>query len=158
MNLRVALDANLLLLLVVGASSRDWIAGHKRLRQYDAEAYDLLIKVIAGADKLLITPNVLTEVSNVLDWSVSEPRRSALRQEFSDFVVSVCEVYHPSASAVVDPDFLVLGLADCAWLGCINAETVLLTDDLLLFSAAVSRGSIAFNFTHLRMEAGLLPM
>lgn len=158
MSVRVALDANLLLLLVVGLIDPNVIGGHKRLRQYDAAAFDLLLGAIGETDKILTTPNVLTEVSNVLDWGMFEPRRSALRQGFSNFITSAaCEIYHPSSAVAVDPDFGRLGLADCAWLGCINEEAVLFTDDLLLFNAAVSRGLIAFNFTHLRIEAGLLP-
>ncbi len=155
---RVALDTNLLLLLIVGLVARDAIVGHKKLGQYDSAAFDLLIVVIGTTDKILTTPNVLTEVSNQLDWGVFEPRRSALRQGFSDFVTSAaCEVYHPSAAVLSEPEFLRLGLADSAWFGCMDAETVLLTDDLQLFLAASSRGLAAFNFTSLRIEAGLLP-
>jgi hypothetical protein len=155
---RVALDANLLLLLIVGESSKDWIAGHKRLGQYDPAAFDFLTQAIGGASKIVTTPNVLTEVSNLLVQGVAEPRRSVLRQGYSGFLTSAsCEIYHPSSIAAVDPEFSRLGLADCVWLGCMDDETVLLTDDLELYLAAVSRGLIAFNFTRLRIEAGLLP-
>lgn len=158
MTTRAALDANLLLLLVVGTLSSDWIISHKRLKQYDVAAYDLLMANIAGADKILTTPNVLTEVSNMLDFGVFEPRRSELWQGFAEFIISAaCEVYHPSSTASGDVDFGRLGLSDCAWLGCMDAETVLFTDDLPLFLTATSRGLASVHFTRLRIEAGLLP-
>ncbi len=155
---RVALDANLLLLLVVGLVDKAY--KHKRLKQYHdgGVTFDLLIKVIDGTESILVTPNALTEVSNLLDYGVNEPLRSALWAGFSEFISSsVLEEYLPSVGLLRDREFSQLGLADCAWLGCINCDTILLTDDLPLFLAASSRGLAAFNFTSLRIEAGLLP-
>ena len=42
------IDSNLLLLLVVGRSSRDIIAKHRRLRRYTAADYDTLLDYLDG--------------------------------------------------------------------------------------------------------------
>jgi hypothetical protein len=56
-------DANLLLLLVVGATSRDYIEKHKRLRDtYTKDDYDLLVKMIGQYSNIIVLPNVLTEL------------------------------------------------------------------------------------------------
>jgi hypothetical protein len=70
----LALDANLLLLLIVGLTDQRYLARHKRLRSYTASDYDLLLKFIAQFDDLVVTPNALSEAI-VLD-SLSESQRA----------------------------------------------------------------------------------
>jgi hypothetical protein len=107
---------------------------------------------------LFVTPNALTEVSNLLDYGVNEPLRSELWRSFAGFIKSsVVEEYRSSLLVVQEQEFFRLGLADCAWLGSIDATTVLLTDDLPLYNSAKSRGITTYYFTHLRIEAGQLP-
>jgi hypothetical protein len=155
---RVAIDTQVLLLLVVGLVDRNFIPSHKRLKQFDTDAFDLLLSVIGGAERIVATPNSLTEVSNLLSQGVSEPLRSALWQGFAVFIKSsIFELYFPTARAAHDQTFAQLGLADCVWLGCIETDTILLTDDLALYNEARSRGIAAYNFTYLRIEAGQLP-
>ena len=61
----ILIDANLLVLLVVGRTRRSLIADHKRLSSFTAEDYDLLLSVI-GSRTIVVTPNTLTEASNLL--------------------------------------------------------------------------------------------
>ena len=60
------IDANLLVLLVVGSTDRDLIPKHRRLRVFAKEDYDLLIRFITQVDRVYVTPNTLTETSNLL--------------------------------------------------------------------------------------------
>ena len=60
------LDSNLLILLVVGSESRDLIPRHRRLQHYPSEDYDILLDILQDADQLFVTPNTLTEASNLL--------------------------------------------------------------------------------------------
>ena len=60
------IDSNLLLLLVVGRSSRDIIAKHKRLRQFTARDYDILLDLLDGTAQVFVTPHTLAEASNLL--------------------------------------------------------------------------------------------
>ena len=50
------LDANLLVLLVVGSESRDIIPRHRRLEHYSPEDYDILLDLLRDADRLFVTP------------------------------------------------------------------------------------------------------
>jgi hypothetical protein len=45
--MQVLLDANLLVLWVVGRASRDYIGRHKRLRAYDLADFDSLMRMLA---------------------------------------------------------------------------------------------------------------
>ena len=123
---------------------------------YSAADYALLIEVIDGADRLIATPNALTEVSNLLDYGVNEPLRSELWEGLRAVIDKIGERYQPSMTAAAEPEFVRLGLADSAWLGCLGPQTVFLTADVELFNAASSRGLVAYNFTHLREQRALL--
>lgn len=97
---------------------------------------------------------MLTETSNILDWGVNEPLRSRLWVQFQALIHSVSEVYIPSVNVASEPEFSRLGLADCAWLGCVDNDTPLVTIDELLFLAASARGLNVYHFEHLRIACG----
>ena len=65
------------MLLVVGSEDRQLIAGHRRLRGYTADDYDLLLDITAAAERVFVTPNTLTEASNLLAQH-RDPERSRL--------------------------------------------------------------------------------
>lgn len=71
------LDTNLFVLLVVGSESRDLITKHRRLEHYSPEDYDTLLELLEGSDQLFVTPNTLTETSNLVSQH-GEPERSLL--------------------------------------------------------------------------------
>ncbi len=63
---RLILDANLLVLFVVGRTSPHLIGKHRRVRAFSADDYELLIRVMGAAKQIVVTPNTLTETSNLL--------------------------------------------------------------------------------------------
>ena len=71
------IDANLIVLLVVGLVGRDLIARHRRTREFGVEDYDRLSQAIARVGNIRVTPNTLTEASNLLGQH-GEPQRSRL--------------------------------------------------------------------------------
>lgn len=64
---KVALDTNVFLLFLVGLADRAAIARHKRLTAYDAGSYDVLCKLLASYDEIVVTPGCLAETTNLLD-------------------------------------------------------------------------------------------
>ena len=69
------IDANLLVLLVVGTTSRHLINKHRRLKRFSVDDYDRLVEVEIGDKLLFVTPNTLTEASNLLAYH-NDPERS----------------------------------------------------------------------------------
>ena len=142
-------DANLLVLLVVGSLDRDLIGKHRRLREYSAEDYEILIDLLRPV-RVLVTPNTLTETSNLLAQH-AEPERSRFFRRLQFIIRESKEVVVASVDASVNSAFGRLGLTDAALLEAVSPDTPLITVDLDLYLTACARGEeVALNFTHLR--------
>ena len=144
----MVIDANLLVLLVVGTTGRELIAKHKRSRQFRADHYDRLIQVIATADRVNVTPNTLTEASNLLGQH-GEPERSSFFDVLRNLIEINEEIVVASKTAAQNSAFNRLGLTDAVLLEIVSKSNPLVTTDLELYLAAEMReeGS-AFNFWH----------
>jgi hypothetical protein len=145
----VVLDANLLLLLVVGSADRTYIKKHKRLQSYRESDFDLLRQLIAPMSAIIVTPNILTEVSNFAKH-IGEPARTRIATAFAVLLEGLDEQYVSSKRAVAQPEFPRLWLTDSGILDQMTAEHILLTADLSLYLAAERRGHKTINFNHQR--------
>ena len=145
------IDANLIVLLVVGSVGRDLISRHRRTsKTFTVEDYDRLIRAISQVDNVRVTPNTLTEASNLLGQH-REPQRSQLLLKLRAFIEQSTETVVASVDAVRHEVFPRLGLTDAALLEVVSADAQLLTVDLNLYHAALARGDeAAINFNHWR--------
>ena len=133
----------------MGSASRDYITIHKKLSSFDCDDYDELLKLISNASDVFVTPNTLTETSNLAGY-IKEPARSIIFKVFREMIKSSNELFIPSTDAAQTDEFIRLGLTDAAILNASrNQELVVLTTDLDLYVAALSKGN-AINFNHLR--------
>lgn len=153
---RVVLDTNLLIFLVVGLADLRRIVDHKRLKDahYRAKDHQLLMTIVRGASPLLVTPNILTETSNLLG-KVTDPRCQQFFAAFSAMVADaevIEEFYVPSSVAVSRSEFDYLGLTDSALLEHHEIDFTLLTVDAALHAACLRSGRKAQNFNHLRTD------
>lgn len=142
-------DANLFILYVVGTTDRALISQHKRLKAYTVEDFDLLLSLFDEASTVMVTPNTLTETSNLIR-QISEPARGRLVAMFRKIVAIAVETYVPSVAAVERPEYLVLGLTDAGLVACLTNEISLLTADFDLYGAALKARKPALNFNHFR--------
>ena len=143
-------DANLLLLLVVGTTDQALIRSHRRLQAFDALDYELLVGLLSNFQQVLVTPNTLTETSNLLRQH-GEPQRSRFFDTFRSLIEINEEIVVTSLEASQNASFRRLGLTDAALLEVVTAETPLVTVDLDLYVAALAKSpTAAFNFTHLQ--------
>lgn len=149
---RILLDAQLIVLLVVGNVGRDKVGEHKRLAAYRAEDWDLLIEFLADYDRIVVTPNVLTEASNHLRLG-GKGFQSELAVLLAAITCEAEERYIESRSAVAHSAFARLGLADAASLEASDPDVTLLTADAGLYLEALRGGGSAVNFNHLRDNA-----
>lgn len=139
-------DANLLVLLVVGSVNTNIIARHRRLADYTATDYETLLGLLSRANRIFVTPNTLTEASNLLRQH-REPERSDLMERLRLLIDQSDEVVVASAKAAANPEFRRLELTDSALLESISPQTPLLTVDRDLYVAALMQGeSIAVDF------------
>ena len=144
------IDASLLVLLVVGSVGKELIEKHRRLREYSAEDYDILISLLDPVARVYVTPNTLTETSNLLGQHAN-PERSRFFDRLRFIIHESEEVVVASGQASSNSEFNRLGLTDAALLEAVTPETPLVTDDLKLYLAAITSGQeVALNFAHYR--------
>ena len=143
------IDTNLLVLFIVGAADREYIPKHKKLTAFTVEDYDTLLGIVSGASEVLVTPNTLTETSNLAAY-IGEPARSRVLDVLRTVSTGSQERYIPSSTAARRSEFLWLGLTDTALLETAAKDVTLLTTDFNLYNAALAKGAKAFNFNHLR--------
>ena len=144
-------DTNLLVLYVVGQVDPNIISKHRRLEDYSVEDYYLLIYLIDQVDRLYVTPNTLTETSNLLRQH-QDPERALLVQGLSYIIQMSNEITIASATVANGKPFLDLGLTDAVLCEVVSEETPLLTVDLNLYLEMLVRGGekLVINFTNLR--------
>ena len=146
---RFLIDANLLVLFVVGKTGRQLVTKHRRLREFSVDDYDRLVGMLRMVDQLVVTPNTLTETSNRLAQH-NEPERSRFLDELRNIIENSREITIASVDAARSRVFRRLGLTDAAVLDIVSAETPVLTVDLDLFIAASKKDpKAAVNFRHL---------
>jgi hypothetical protein len=141
-------DANLLVLLLVGAVNKQRIPNFKRTQNFTINDFDLLTRLIDYFGKIIATPHVLSQASDLADLRDKEGR--AIRQKFKLVVEQIEESYDPSRALVADPIFERLGLADAAIATVCSRQILVLTADVELQLAVQQRGWDALNFNHVR--------
>ena len=143
-------DSNLLVLLVVGNVGRHLIQRHKRLQAFTIEDYEALLRLLNTVDQVYVTPNTLTETSNLL-FQHREPDRSRFLEMLRRIIQTNREVIVASAEASSNNAYSRLGLTDAALLEAVSARTPVVTVDIGLYLAALAQApDTAVNFAHLR--------
>jgi hypothetical protein len=143
------LDTNLLLLFIVGTASPEYINKHKKLTEFSIDDYDLLKGIISMAPEVLLTPNTLTETSNLAAY-IANPAKIRIFEVLQQIIQNSNEHYIESCTAADRHEFIRLGLTDAALIEASTDKAVVLTADLDLYLATLSQGSQALNFNHLR--------
>lgn len=144
------IDANLLVLLTVGNTDKALIPKHRRLRGYSVEDYEILTDILSRTERIFITPNTLTEASNLLAQH-GDPERSLVFDTLRAIIHDNIEVVVRSRVASSRSEFNRLGLTDSALLEVVSEETPLITVDLDLYLASLRGGrNSALNFAHIR--------
>ena len=140
------IDANLLVVLVVGLVDRKLVGKHRRTRTFTPENHDRLLVEI-GDLPIFVTPNTLTEASNLLE----NPKDTRFLDQLRVLIEISKEIFVDSSTAAQNSAFTRLGLADTALLEVVSAERPLFTVDFALYRAALSKGEeAAVNFTYLQ--------
>ena len=142
------IDANLLILYLVGKTNKRRIEDFKPCDVFEIEDFDLLEALVEYLGGVITTPHILTEVSNLAKLEAKE--LSAFRQVYKLAVEQMDEFYDESRAVVADAAFMPLGLTDAAIAVLQRRNRLVLTADFNLWGTLQGRGVDAVNFTHLR--------
>ncbi|HXD34292.1 MAG TPA: PIN domain-containing protein [Pyrinomonadaceae bacterium] len=143
------IDTNLLLLYFVGAGDPNRISRFKRTNAFTIDEFWLLVSFYNKFERIVTTPNILTEVSNLLG-QLSEGLRSSFYEGFSRHIPALAEFYTPSSTISAATHFSSFGLTDSGITNLVKDKYLVLTDDLRLAHYLESREIDVINFNHLR--------
>ena len=143
------IDSNLLLLFFIGLYDRTRIGKFKRTAQFTVEDFECLEDFAGQFKEIITTPNILTEVSNLMGHLPDEIRYS-FHQQFAHDLRNLHEHYTPSRELGGEKSFPKFGLTDTAILRAASRECLVLTDDFRLAQYLGSRNVEFINFNHLR--------
>ncbi|HEY0782139.1 MAG TPA: hypothetical protein VGE98_06790 [Thermoanaerobaculia bacterium] len=153
----IVLDSNLLLLFLVGSLDRQLIGKHKRTEHFTIEDFDRLLTMLPPTPiKLVTTPNILTEVSN-LAGQIEQTTKTKILSRLAMICEVLDERYLESKGASRQACFSELGLTDAVLVKLCSSGGVLLTADLDLFLEVTKAGGKAANFNHGRQQGWLRP-
>ena len=134
----IIFDTSPLLLLLMGIYDKNAISSFKRLSNYDADDYELLFQ-FAFKRKIMVTPHVLSEVSNFAD---------RLKDKFSEFLESnkltlnkIDEKYISKTYILSTPEVNKFGFTDVSIiLAAKENNALVLTDDFPLYGVCKKIG------------------
>jgi len=126
----VLLDSNLFMVYCIGAIDPARISQEKVTRQYNPADFRILDRFLGRFSRVLTTPNIMTEVSN-LSGRLRLDIQAVFRRWIRDnFVQVLQEEYVPTIDAANQSSFERLGLTDAVINICAHAGNLTLTDDL----------------------------
>jgi hypothetical protein len=146
----VLVDANLLLLYVVGVYDPSRIEQFNRNSTRTVEDFELLNRFLGHFQTVATTPPVLTEVSNFLGH-LPEGTRRGYTELFCRLIPEFDVTHHPSEELCEHPYFRQFRLTDTGIAEVSEDTYLVVTDDLPLYHRLASdEQQDAINFNHLR--------
>lgn len=147
----IIVDTNILLLYFIGQYNKELIPRFKRTSQFTSDDYDLLVIFLKNFLKIVTTPNILTEVSNLANQIPSNIKDDFF-ERFAESIVCLDEDYLESKTIAERDEFKKFGLTDSG-IACLSQDDYLvLTDDLRLAYYLANKKVPVVNFNHLRQR------
>lgn len=150
--LGILLDTNILLVYVIGRFDQGRIEHFKRTNTFTRKDYVFLEEFLTHFERIVTTPHVLTEVSN-LAANLSEPDKSRCFKSFAADIEVLEEHFEGAKSIARSTSFRRLGITDASLSIIARDRFLVLTDDLGLYSSLLGYGVDAINFNHIRLPA-----
>lgn len=148
----ILIDTNILLILFVGIVNPNRIPQFHRTKKFIPEDYKLLSALLKSFSKIVVTPNILTEVSNLIGNSnLKDPELSLCFNAISQAVNQLDEFYIESKTATQVEQFTKYGLTDCGIISVARDSYLVLTDDFKLAGYLKKIGIDSINFDSIRI-------
>lgn len=146
------IDANLLLLYFTGRANPELIRSFKPLRsmRFTDEDFSLLCQVMQGFGRILTTPNILTEVSNLSNKLPSQSQVS-FRLKIAPLIQEIKEEFVSSDILARTACFPRFGLTDDGIIKLAPGAVVVLTMDHPLSNYLQKTRAEGLNFEDLRI-------
>ncbi|MFL9479680.1 PIN domain-containing protein [Acinetobacter baumannii] len=145
------LDTNLFVLLVIGLIKRKEVEENKRTSAYTCEDFDILLEFIGKFQKIVVTPHILAETSNLTDVFNKQLKAAPfliLKKLLEDGQFT--EEIMPSLEIIQTAGFIQYGLTDSGLVELAIGKYLILTDDLKVANYAYEKSADIINFNHIR--------
>lgn len=142
-------DTNLLLLFLVGTYDVHQLRRFRRTKQFEPEDFLVLDAFLQQFGKVVTTPHVLTETSNLLG-QLSGRVKIGCFVLLREIISRMLEHRMPAATIAADPGYIQFGITDAAIAEASPGAYLVITDDLPLFGYLSSRGVDVLNFNNIR--------
>lgn len=154
----ILVDTNLLLLLWIGRWKPTEISRHNRTSAFTSAEFELLEKLLNLFSRVVVTPCILTEASNLAAQLQNSRDRKhnkneairRLRTRIATEINSLDERYLPSIEVAAHLDFSRFGLTDIGVQMIAHDELLVLTDDLDLYLLLAEHNVSVVNFNHIK--------
>jgi hypothetical protein len=141
------IDSNLLVLVVIGAYDIERV-GRGRTEKYTPNDYRLMLRVINSIERVIVTPNIITEVDNLARQTAIDKVR--LAAAIRNLWEKISEVYLPSDPAISSHEYEKSGITDTHILSMASEYKLIITDDLPLYHRLETLRRDAVNINHIR--------
>ncbi len=135
----VALDSNLLLVDVLGLDNPALISKFKRTDRYKSGDFDRIVATLNRYQGIHLTPNVVTEVSN-LATALPERYRPTFVARLAEVLAVSSESYVASAGLLSRPECWRFGVTDLGLENLARSGLTVLTADRRLASYLAGQG------------------
>ncbi|MBA4301049.1 hypothetical protein SAMN03080617_01322 [Algoriphagus alkaliphilus] len=147
----IFVDTNALILLIVGLIDKSLIKSHKRTSIYESTDFENLELLIGNLEEVVTTPNVLTEVDNLLN-NFQKGHRWAYYQILRELITKSSEKFLESRRIIDSSSFFELGLTDSGVLELCKECDFLITGDSKLSDYASAFGIKVVDLVKIRNE------
>jgi len=124
----ILIDTNSLIVIIIGLIDPRIFKWHNRTSIYTEEDFYELMKIIGGLDKLIVLPNVWTEVDNLLNDFRGDYKYQYILK-ITETIKASTEKFIDSHNATQNPHFQELGLTDSLILEYSKECELLITSD-----------------------------
>ncbi|EIJ43227.1 PIN domain-containing protein [Beggiatoa alba B18LD] len=147
----VLLDTNLLMVYLISELGQGEVEQFKRTREFTSDDADILKQLLKDFKHRYTIPQVLAEVSNLLDWMQNEDKQIRLKKLLAEYIDLSNELVIASKQLITLPIYFKLGITDAALFSLAKQyELTLITVDFGLYGYAQKYKIQTINFNHLR--------
>ncbi len=150
----IIVDTGPLVLLLAGYYNYDLIGKSKLTAEFTKGDFDILTSFLSKFRKIIVTPHVLAELSNLINTRVN-------KSDFADFIERIIEKLSDFKEAYVQKDEIIsreelkkVGITDTGiLLACERDNNLILTKDFQFKGLCISKGLPVIHFDSLRAES-----
>jgi len=147
----ILIDSNLLLLLFIGLYDQDLIARFKRTKKYVKEDFTTLTNILDCIDKIITTPHVLTEVSNLSGQLHGNVKFNYFKKIEQLLDLELVDEKHKTARDISKNQcFHKFGITDTGIIEIAKGKYLVITDDATLAYWLQSNKIDVINFENIR--------